>query len=252
VIIAWLIGYTVIELTRRDGFRGATSFVLGSILKYASLVLTPVVIASRRWRTLGWTIALGVVALIGSLLIMGTGPYRVFITEIAPTLGRTTLIGENQALYRFLLDAAGATREDALPRAMEIVFRVAQLGSLLIIVGLIFIAGKIDASRIMAGALALVSWLLIFSPIFWEHYHAYLAPFWGWLVYQGGKSKLRASLAGLAIVLAYVPSSLIAHQLHLPRLPEPIFSHLLWSAVIMLALAVMELRSRDAPGALSS
>src|SRR5207248_9678965 len=43
VLIAWLIGFTVLEVAHRDGPRAAVSLVLGALLKYALLVLTPLV-----------------------------------------------------------------------------------------------------------------------------------------------------------------------------------------------------------------
>ena len=99
--------------------------------------------------------------------------------------------------------------------------------------------------RVFAAAAALVAWLLLFSPIFWEHYHAYLVPFWGWLAYEATRSRVRAGLAILVVVMAYLPSSILVSQLHLPRLPEPLFSHLMWSTVLMFGMAVERL-ARDA------
>src|SRR5204862_7341012 len=146
---------------------------------------------------------------------------------------------------RFLLDVQGLTREDAMPRPAEIAFRVTQFATLGLMLALIATKPPEhweSPAHVFAAALALVAWLLIFSPIFWEHYHAYLAPFWGWLVYEGSKSRGKQIAAVAAIVLAYFPSSLIAQQMHLPRLPEPVFSHLLWSAVIMLGMSFNGLR----------
>jgi len=244
VLMAWLIGYAVIEIARRDSPRAAIALVIGTLLKYALLALGPLLLAARRWRTLAWSVALGVATLGVSLFVMGVEPYRVFARDIAPTLGRTSLIGENQALYRFLLDIQGAPHEDAMPHVLEIGFRILEIGLLLAILTLILLPrtspGAV-APMIFPAALALVAWMLIFSPIFWEHYHAYLAPFWGWLIYEGSKSRGKAIAASFAIALAYLPSSLIAQQAHLPRLPEPFFSHLLWSTVIMLGMSVCAL-----------
>jgi len=224
-------------------------------------VLAPLLVFARRLRTLAWSILFGIALVAISLLIMGVAPYRVFTHDIAPTLGRTSLIGENQALYRFLLDISAATHEDAMPHALEVTFRIAQALSFALVLMLIVVAAKplsphrrlldeadpgiaiTDPPKLMAAALVLVSWLLIFSPIFWEHYHAYLAPFWGWLIYEGSKSRGKMIAAILAIALAYVPSSLIASKLHMERLPEPIFSHLLWSAGIMFGMGVRALLS---------
>ena len=51
-------------------------------------------------------------------------------------------------------------------------------------------------------------------------------------------------VSGMIVLLAYLPSSILMSHLHLPRLPEPLFSHLMWSTVLMLAMAVERL-ARD-------
>src|SRR5205814_7555025 len=127
----------------------------------------------------------------------------------------------------------------AMPRGVEIAFRIVQSCLLAVIVAMILLKPRrfwLEPPHVFAAALALVAWLIIFSPIFWEHYHAYLAPFWGWLFYEATRSRMKMILAILAIGLAYLPSTVLLHQLHRPQLPEPLASHLLWSAVIMLAL----------------
>jgi hypothetical protein len=249
LIVAWLIGYTTIELVRRDGARGAAALVAGAIIKYALLVLLPLVAAARRWRTLAWSVVLALAVLLVSLTVMGAAPFKTFAFEIAPTLGRTSMIGENQALYRFLLDVQGVTREDAMPRPLEIAFRVTQFACLGLMLALIAIKPPEHwetPSHVFAAALALIAWLLIFSPIFWEHYHAYLAPFWGWLAYEAMRSTVKRVAAIAAIALAYLPSFILLRQLHMTKLPQPLFSHLLWSAVIMWGMAVWDLiRSTD-------
>src|SRR5205814_9903829 len=88
-----------------------------------------------------------------------------------------------------------------------------------------------NPSNVFAAALALIVWMMIFSPIFWEHYHAYLTPFWGWLLYRAMRSRWAMAGAIIAIALAFLPASLIVSKLHLHQLPEPLQSHLLFSAI---------------------
>jgi hypothetical protein len=54
------------------------------------------------------------------------------------------------------------------------------------------------------------------------------------MVYQASRSTLRAIVTIAAIALSYVPITLI----HGIRLPEPIFSHLFWSMLLTLLLAL--------------
>jgi hypothetical protein len=245
-LMGWMTGVVVLQLVAGESVRGAAILTVGTALKYAQLILLPLHVAMRRWRTIGWTAALGAAMLILSLVIMGTQPYRTFANDIAPTLKRTS-IPANQALYRFLLVSLGETREDAMPRGGEIAFRTIQFG---LLAAMLFFIFKRPSSHwqeprnVFAAALALTAWLIIFSPIFWEHYHAYLAPFWGWLIYQAMQSRLKMLVVVAAIALAYVPSALVLQKLHLPELPEPLFSHLLWSALLMYAMAMYELARR--------
>jgi len=248
VLIGWLIGYSVIDLVRRDGPRGAIAMALGALAKYALLVLGPLQIAMRRWRTIAWEIGLTAIVCLIALVVMGTAPFKTFVHEIAPTLGRTSTIAENSAIYPFILRINGLDFDDNLSQSWRVAFRILEIGSLLVILGLILLRRRSFwdiPHRVFAAAAALVAWLLLFSPIFWEHYHAYLVPFWGWLAYEATRSRIRAGLAILVVVMAYLPSSILVSQLHLPRLPEPLFSHLMWSTVLMFGMAVERL-ARDA------
>jgi hypothetical protein len=251
VLLGWLIGYATLELVRRDGWRGAAAVVVGGVAKYAILVLGPLHLVMRRWRTIAWGVAIAAILLSASLVIMPRGPdgpYNVFFRDLAPTLGRTGSVTENQALYPALMRMLDVQRPP-LPRPLDIGFRLAQFGSLLLILAVIAMKRRNywnEPAHVFAAALALVSWLLIFSPICWEHYHAYLAPFWGWLIYEGTKSRARMILALLAIGLSYLPTSLLLHQVAggRYRLPEPLFSHLLCAAILMMGISIYSLRGR--------
>ncbi len=215
---------------------------LGAVLaKYALLVLGPLQIAMRRWRTIAWEIGLMIAIVIVAFVVMGAGPFQTFGREIAPTLGRTSTIAENSAIYAFILRVKGLDDDSNLSQACKNGFHLLELVSLLVILGLVMLRPKRfwdRPDRVFAAATALVAWLLLFSPIFWEHYHAYLAPFWGWLAFEATRSRGRMIVAIVIVALAYMPTSILLSQLHLPSLPEPLFSHLMWSTVLMLLLAM--------------
>ena len=225
--------------------------MVGGVAKYAILVLGPLYLVMRRWRTITWGLALAAVLLGTSLLLMPSGPdgpYAIFFRDIAPTLARTGSVTENQALYPALMRMLDIERPP-LPRPVAIGFRAAQFASLVIILGLIAVKPRTYWSvppHVFAAALALVSWLLVFSPICWEHYHAYLAPFWGWLIYEGTRSRPRMIVALLAIAMSYLPTSLLLHQIAggRYRLPEPLFSHLLCAAILMMGMSMYSLWRR--------
>ncbi len=192
-LIGWLIGASVLEmLRRRDGWRAAIFLTVGAWAKYALLVLGPVYLAMRMWRTIFWTTALtGGLGLI-SLAVMGTGPYRTFLTEIAPLLGRTTTVDANQALYPMLLRWNGLTEASPLPPAANLFFHVSEFGCLALALGTVLLLPKDRWNRrenIVAAAGVMIGWMMIFTPIFWEHYQTYLTPFWGWLIWEASRGR---------------------------------------------------------------
>jgi len=234
-IVGWLIGVATLALVRRRDNVGAVALFVGALAKYALLVLAPLYLAMRRWRAIILCIVLAIVLFIISLIAMRSlGPYRTFIYEIVPTLSRPRLQGENQALYPTILRMTG---RESMPPHLAMTLRCIEFACLALILTVIFAAPQrywLRPPNVFCAALALIAWLLVFSPITWEHYFAYLAPFWGWMVYQAGRSTLRAIVTIAAIALSYVPITLI----HGIRLPEPIFSHLFWSMLLTLLLAL--------------
>jgi hypothetical protein len=245
ILIGWLIGVCVIELIRRDGFRGGVALLVGSVMKYAPIVLAPMYVVLGRWRSVAWAWGVGLALLGLSLLWQGTGPYKVYIGEISPTLARTSAIPENSALQAVLLRSMGRTEADGLPIWIGRALRTVQWALLALILWLIWRRrGAFGATEIVAGCLALMAWLLVFSPIFWEHYQAYLAPFWGWLIVQGIRGGWKRWAAALSIGLSYAPWTLVAGQLFGATLPEVVGASLLWSTLIMLLLALITLSNR--------
>jgi hypothetical protein len=67
-------------------------------------------------------------------------------------------------------------------------------------------------------------------------------PLWGWLAWEARQSRGRLVLAMAAVALSW--ASLMSHG---PvELPEPLTSHMLWSAVIVMGLGLARLRSATA------
>jgi hypothetical protein len=250
VILGWLIGRAVLDLARgRDGIRPAIPLVLGAVAKYVLVILVPLHVVTRRWRTLMWSMAMGFSLLLASYWVMGPAPFRTFVNEIVPTLKRTTAPQRNMSLHAFFLRNLGmAESGPVLKQPWETVFRAGMAATLLAILALVFPRPRgfwQSPSHIFAAAVSLVAWAVVFSPIFWEHYHAFFAPFWGWLIWQGTRSAARLIIAILAIGTAYMPALLIP-GLHLP---EPLYSHLLWSVVIMMLFGMWVMWSSRSPSA---
>lgn len=242
-IVGWLIGVAALSLIRRNDVTGAAAIFVGAAAKYAPLVLVPLWIAMRRWRALLLCSAMALVLLVASLAIMGTGPYRTFARDILPTYARSSLGRENDSLTGMLLRATGRDTLTA-PLAMTVhCLRWATLGLILV---LLFSRPRQEWDqpvRIASASVALVAWFLVFSPIAWIHYFAYLGPFWGWLVFQATRHRLRLAAVISIFALCYVP----LQPLPAFRAPEPLFSYPLISLVLTLFLAMRTMLDHASP-----
>lgn len=244
-LIGWLIGFIGLSIAGdRQGVCPAIAIVIAALAKYVSAILLPIHVAARHWRTIIWTIAIGVTFVLLSMLLTGVQPYRVFVNEIVPTLAQPVLRDQNVSLIAFV---HRVLHTDALPAIAIIGLRIARLFSLLLILVALF-GRPFNVWRIPANAcaacVALLGWALIFSPILWEHYLAYLAPFYGWMIYEALRARGKTALwltpiVGIALVLAWFPQKVFGTR----HVPEPINSFLLWSVGLMMIVALWRMIS---------
>lgn len=239
-IIGWLLGFVALSIaTDQQGVRPATAMVISGLAKYVSAILVPVHVAARHWRTLVWTIAIAVIFLLISLAITGVAPYRVFANDIAPALSRPVLREQNLALVAFV---HRVLHTDTLPTTAIVMLRIARLVVLLTIL-ILLLARPFDTWRspanVCAACVALIGCVLIFSPILWEHYLAYLAPFYGWLIAEairarGGNALWLRPIVAIALLLSWFAQKTVGSF----HLPEPVNSFLLWAIMLMMIVAV--------------
>jgi hypothetical protein len=217
----------------------AATLASATLMKYVGLSLLPLLIAMSRWREVVWLGAMLCSVMLMAVGVMGSAPFRVFVNDIAPTLGRSDVWPGNQALYAFLLRSTGQEGL-VLPPGLELGVRVLQGAVLLVIGVLVFRRGRAfwsEPPNVFAGAAALLLWTLIFSPLFWEHYFIYLCPFWGWLAWETRHTRARLLMVILAIGLGWAPYAVFLRS----YLGEPLTSHMLWSSMITLGLACRRL-----------
>ncbi|MBC8106378.1 MAG: DUF2029 domain-containing protein [Anaerolineae bacterium] len=246
-MIGWLVGYIGLSIASdRQGVRPAIAMVIAGLAKYVSAIFVPIHVAARHWRTLIWTLAIGSAFVLLTLPITGVQPYRTFATEIAPTLGRPVIRDQNVSVTAFLHRVLDV---DVLPPSALVGLRVARLVLLLIILVALFskpfTVWRIPA-RACAASVAMLCWLLMFSPILWEHYFAYLAPFYGWMIFEALHARGRAALlispaVAVALLLAWFPQKVFGAR----HVTEPINSFLLWSIVLMMTVALWRMFRRD-------
>lgn len=243
-IVAACIAMAVLDLLGRRPVRGGAGMAVGALVKYATLVLTPLHVVMGRWRALGVMVGATAAGLAVTVAVAGTGPFEAFARDIAPSLGRPYVRDANQALQSVVLQGLG---EKSFSAGWSAGFRAVQWGALGAIVWLLWRRRREMGDRaelVLAGATALVGWLLIFSPVYWPHYPMYLFPMWGWLVWEGTRSRWAGVVVGFAAALSWAP---LAGINWLP-LGQPVASHLLWATMAMVGVAVWRLAVGGAAG----
>jgi hypothetical protein len=247
--IALCIGLIVLLILRDERWRRAVStgflIVLGALLKYATLVFVPLLLLTRRWRAVGAAAGFAVLAVVASLLFMDASVWPTFFRDIAPRLHWPSGFPGNQTIPAFLVRLNDGTKPVPLAWAVA-TFTVQGLA----LVGIFALAARWpEADRrspryVFATAAALVAWLMAFSPCAWEHWPIWLAPFWGWMAWEGRGSVGRRVVVIASILLCAIPLTIFTNPGFLQmdvRLPEPWNSSQLLGVLLTLALAVARL-----------
>jgi hypothetical protein len=249
--IALLLGAALRALLSRERpLRGAWTVLLGATLKYATLILAPLLVAMRRWRTLFWLTALGAVTLLITVGIAGTEPFVEFYRKILPTLSRPAWYPGNQSLAGMLARIYG---RPFTPR-VSFALNSARVISLEFVLGLILTTRPrhwLGPANVVAAAGLLVSWLLVFSPIAWEHWPIFLCPVWGWLLWEARVPGLRRILASASLALMYLPAGIIqvsGFAVYPIVLPEPYNSTQLLGVALVMILAYWRLSTSRGSG----
>src|SRR5262249_4546010 len=137
---------------------------------------------------------------------MGSGLFKEFATIVFPNMMMPDADTTNQSLEAVLLRLCDAP---ALSTAAKIGYRGAQIVTLGLILFMIFRLRPEQwkaAPNIVAASAALLAWMLIFSPLLWEHYVAYLMPLWGWLLREARQSRrFLLSIVTLGLLYVIVP-----------------------------------------------
>jgi hypothetical protein len=247
-MIGACLGAAVIGLMSGQSARPAAAIVFAGLAKYASLPLVPVMVAMHRWKPLAVSAVLGIVIILISLAVMTVTPFDIYLQQIAPTLARPHTNEGNQSLPAFLIRV---THHIPLAPGWSAAVFATRWASFIGLIFLLF-CRPVDYWRnpahICAAAVTMMTWMLIFSPIFWPEYHLYLCPFWGWLLWEAKQSRVRLALVLVAVMLTIVPTPMLAPAVT-PRnwdltLPEPYNTHMLLAAILMLALAIWRLTCR--------
>jgi hypothetical protein len=188
--------------------------------------------------------AIGVAAVVISLIAMDPFLWREYFTQIAPRLHWPSGFPGNQTLPGLILRMTG---QKPFAPATALLLYGSQALTLL---GIVWLTARVprdgwrEPANVCAGVAALVAWLLAFSPCAWEHWPIWLAPFWGWMLWEGHRSAPRAVAAIVGLGLMYVPLSIFTNPGFFRsdlRLPDPWNSGQLAGVLLTMGLGAARL-----------
>jgi hypothetical protein len=237
-IIAVVLGASVMLILRQRWARSGAAMGVAALLKYVGAALVPVGFAVNRWRGVMWFLVWVAAACAVALVVIGPTPF-VEYGKIFPLFSRPYDNDANQSVYGLLLRIG----DGELGTGARILARIVSAGVLVVILVIMLRRPakhyRENPALLFAASAAMLSWFLIFSPLTWNKYYIYLMPLWGWLAWEARQSRGRLFLAAAAMALSW--ASLMSHSSI--ELREPLTSHMLWAAVVVLSLAIARLRS---------
>ncbi len=237
--IAFSIAISLRSILRNEPIRGGTALVIGILLKYATLVLAPLLLLMRRWKMIAWATALSGALVAITWLIAGNRPFYEYSHIIAPTLSRPSAYLGNQTLPGMLSRLFGRPLS---PWVSDILvnLRMATLTAVGFALARLRPRENQTPVNIIAASALLTSWLLIFSPIAWEHWAIFLCPAWGWLLWEALQSGWRRVCAITSLALMYFPAGIIqvrGFATYPITLPEPLNSSQLLGFILLFGLS---------------
>ena len=204
-LVACCFGAGTLAMLRYQPIRAALAIAIGTLAKYAPGVLLIVLIVRRQWKAISWLALFTAVTVFLTLAIEGVQPFRIFFTDIWPTLQRPTWNWTSQTLWgastEFVHDSNIASTVHTLLKILEGI-------AFLSISAALFIrrtAIRTSGSHAIAAILLLLCWLLLFGPITWAHYAIYFVPFVGWLGFVAQQNRWLKAASAICIILTFLP-----------------------------------------------
>jgi len=218
----------------------------GTFLKYAPVVMLPALIAARRWRLLRNMLFVFLASALVSVVVLGFEPWRQWLVEIAPRLGRAYVGPANHSLWSVVAQLLGT---DEITPGLRAAVLISSLAAMSAYCGLL-VRRRPEELRspalFLASSAGLLAWLLIWSPISWNGYQVYLMPFWGWVIWEAKRSRVGAAAAAI-IALSNLPILSTWSRLFGQLPPVLAATPGLWSAAATLVLAMTRLWSGLSP-----
>ena len=210
-IVGLMIAIGVLSVLRKDSVGSVAGIGVAGILKISPAIL--LIPACVRWRSDGFVkmAGVGVVLLASTLALTGVGPWVIFATKIAPTLGRPWLPSGDDHVSTISVYGLAylVTHQNPLPRAIEASFGILSFAGTVILIGICVHKRRAIATDIRASIASLacmIAWPLVIAPLSWGHYSYYHLVLNGWLVTECGRRlKVRALIPGTILFLTFGP-----------------------------------------------
>jgi hypothetical protein len=178
----WLLALVLVALTADEAWPlacGAALAFAGQLKLYPLALVLPFLLA-RRWRVAAGA-ALGTVALTGaSIALGGVGPWRAWCGML-PQFPSGTLMRDN-GLHSFVFNTC---RLLGWPRAVPWLFSASLFAATALVAYKLWRrralsppagAGRADPARLAGDAALVLVWMLLASPVVWEHHFVLAIP----------------------------------------------------------------------------
>ncbi|QQE12464.1 DUF2029 domain-containing protein [Planctomycetota bacterium] len=237
LVIGFVVTLTV-YLMMRGGEKWAGLLIpLGGVVKGTSLPLVLMMVGMRWWKGCVVILLMTVIVLFGTYPFLGYEPYRVFFTEIGPTLFNVVDLLNNFSLRACIQNGFDMR---PLPGWMNQTLTVVELLLTAGVVWHVYRHAKLmkgNSLYLLMGVSVLLNVHLIFRAVMWSHYSMVVSVCWPLLVYLCVRSEgwLRKGLCLLPLLLHWFPLLLVyrgewGHY-------EPIYGQVMWGCLLMMVIA---------------
>ena len=223
---------------------GALWLGLATILKIspATLLVSALLIRGVRG-FVPWLLLLAGL-LLASITITGVEPWHVFVTEIAPTLKRPWLPGENDSVCTLSIYglAYRILQLNPLPQGVIIGLKAlsfAVMGGVALLWWLKREAISTDDRAALAALSSATVVPLIFAPLTWPHYSFFLVVFTGWILFECANSAgFDRVLPAIILPLLYIPRGWLLGLLGIPALGDMSYT-LAYALMMVMSLRIL-------------
>ncbi len=197
-----MVSIVIVGWCMRSNAAAAVGFYLGGALKFITLPLALIPVLLRRTHAVVVCAVVAMFLTAAVVALSGIDPWLEYV-RLLGWLNRPNDWVINLSLHGLIDAVVPAARA---PRMAALVQWSTWIALGAIVVGLHRCAWRRDDPRpVLAGATALLAWLLIFEPTAQNHYYVCLYPLWGYLVAESRESRPALFVAVCVIAGTMIP-----------------------------------------------